>query len=173
MARIRKIEIANFRGIQLLAWCPTPGINCLIGPGDSGKSTVLDAIDLCLGARRNVQFSDADFFGLDITTPISITLTLGDLDDSMRTLESFGAFLRGYHANTGVVEDEPSAGAEVVLCLNLTVASDLEPRGPLSPTAPHSKASSRRSHGRIASPWRPLGSVPWRTSTWDGSAAPY
>ena len=38
MARIRKIEIANFRGIQLLAWCPTPGINCLIGPGDSGKS---------------------------------------------------------------------------------------------------------------------------------------
>ena len=41
----------------------------------------------------------------------------------MRTLESFGAFLRGYHANTGVVEDEPSAGTEVVLCLNLTVAS--------------------------------------------------
>lgn len=127
MARIRKIEIANFRGIRQLVWCPLPGINCLVGPGDSGKSTVLDAIDLCLGARRNVQISDADFFGLDITTPISITLTLGDLDDSMRTLESFGAFLRGYHPTTGVVEDEPSASAEVVLCLNLTVASDLEP----------------------------------------------
>ena len=55
MARIRKIEIANFRGIQLLAWCPTPGINCLISPDNSGKSTVLDAIDLCLRARRNVQ----------------------------------------------------------------------------------------------------------------------
>jgi predicted ATPase len=127
MARIRKIEIANFRCVQRLVWCPAPGINCLIGPGDSGKSTVLDAIDLCLGARRNVQFSDADFFDLDITTPISITLTLGDLNDSMRTLESFGAFLRGYHASTGIVEDEPSAGAEVVLCLNLSVASDLEP----------------------------------------------
>ncbi|KAF0162386.1 MAG: SMC domain-containing protein [Rhodocyclaceae bacterium] len=127
MARIRKIEIANFRGIQRLAWYPAPGINCLIGPGDSGKSTVLDAIDLCLGARRNVQFSDADFFGLDITNPISVTLTLGDLDDAMRTLESFGAFLRGFHPTTGVVEDEPVVGAEVVLCLNLTVASDLEP----------------------------------------------
>lgn len=127
MARIRKIEIANFRGIQRLNWCPAPGINCMIGPGDSGKSTILDAIDLCLGARRNVQFSDADFFGLDITVPISITLTLGDLDDSMRTLESFGAFLRAFHAGTGAVEDEPSAGAEVVLCLNLTVSSDLEP----------------------------------------------
>lgn len=127
MARIRKIEIANFRGIQRLSWCPAPGINCLIGPGDSGKSTVLDAIDLCLGARRNVQFSDADFFGLDITTPISITLTLGDLDDAMSTLESFGSFLRGFNATTRAVEDEPSVSAEVVLCLNLTVADDLEP----------------------------------------------
>ena len=118
MARIRKIEIANFRGIQLLAWCPTPGINCLIGPGDSGKSTALNAVDLCLEARRNVQFSDADFFGLDITTPISITLTLGDLDGSMRTLESFGAFLRGpgHRADTGVLDSAEmfirSAGAQ-------------------------------------------------------------
>lgn len=127
MARIKKIEIDNFRGIQRLIWCPVPGINCLIGPGDSGKSTVLDAIDLCLSARRNVQFSDADFFGLDNTNSISITLTLGDLDDSMRTLESFGSFLRGYRADIGIVEDEPSADTEVVLSLNLTVTSDLEP----------------------------------------------
>ena len=127
MAKIRKIEISNFRGIQKLEWHPSPGINCLIGAGDSGKSTILDAIDLCLGARRNIQLSDADFFGLDISTPISITLTLGALDDSMIALESFGTFLRGYHAATGIVEDEPSSGAEVVLCLNLTVTSDLEP----------------------------------------------
>lgn len=127
MARIRKIEIDNFRGIQRLVWCPTPGVNCLIGPGDSGKSSVLDAIDLCLGARRNIQFSDADFFDLDITSPISITLTLGDLDDAMRTLEGYGSFLRCFDTTTGVVEDEPSVDAEVVLCLNLTVASDLEP----------------------------------------------
>lgn len=127
MARIRKIEIANFRGIQRLVWYPAPGINCLIGPGDSGKSTVLDAIDLCLSARRNVQFSDADFFGLDITTPISITLTLGELDESLKALENYGPFLRGYRADSGVVEDEPQVDSEVVLCINLTVTSDLEP----------------------------------------------
>ncbi|HEX7643471.1 MAG TPA: AAA family ATPase [Burkholderiaceae bacterium] len=127
MARIRKIEIANFRGIQDLVWCPTPGINCLIGPGDSGKSTVLDAIDFCLGARRNVQISDADFFELDIAKPISITLTLGDLNDTLSALENFGTFLRGFNPSTGVVEDEPGIGIEVVLSLNLTIASDLEP----------------------------------------------
>lgn len=127
MARIRRLEISNFRGIRQLTWHPDPGLNCLIGPGDSGKSTVLDAIDLCLGARRNVQFSDTDFFGLDITTPISITLVLGELEESMKTLETYGAFLRGYNATTCAVEDEPGRGSEVVLSLNLTVASDLEP----------------------------------------------
>lgn len=127
MARIRKLEIANFRGIRALTWHPAPGINCLIGSGDSGKSTILDAIDLCLGARRNVQFSDADFVGLDIANPISITLTLGDLDESLKSLDSYGPYLRGYKTDTGAVEDEPENGAEVVLSVNLTVASDLEP----------------------------------------------
>ncbi|MBB3394208.1 MULTISPECIES: AAA family ATPase [unclassified Rhizobium] len=53
MATIRTIEIENFRGIKKLQWHPKPGVNCLIGPGDSGKSTILDAIDLCLGATRS------------------------------------------------------------------------------------------------------------------------
>lgn len=127
MAKIRKVEIANFRGIRSLVWHPAPGLNCLIGPGDSGKSTILDAIDLCIGARRNLQFVDTDFYGLDITIPISITLTLGDLDDSLKSLDSYGLFLRGYSADTGAAEDEPAHGAEVVLSLNLTVSSDLEP----------------------------------------------
>ena len=52
MARIRRLQISNFRSIQALDWVPAPGINCLIGPGDSGKSSILDAIDLCVGARR-------------------------------------------------------------------------------------------------------------------------
>jgi predicted ATP-dependent endonuclease of OLD family len=50
MTVIRAIEIENFRGVKVLVWCPSEGINCLIGPGDSGKSTVLDAIDYCIGA---------------------------------------------------------------------------------------------------------------------------
>ncbi|WP_273649174.1 AAA family ATPase, partial [Pseudomonas aeruginosa] len=43
MARIRRLIISNFRSIQALDWVPAPGINCLIGPGDSGKSSILDA----------------------------------------------------------------------------------------------------------------------------------
>jgi predicted ATPase len=127
MARIRKIEITNFRGIQSLTWLPAPGINCLIGPGDSGKSTVLDAIDLCVGARRNAQFTDADFFNLNVGNPISISLTIGGLDDALKSMESYGLFLRGFNAATGATEDEPAKELETVLTLNLAVAGDLEP----------------------------------------------
>ena len=72
MARIRKVEIENFRGIKELKWDPTEGMNCLIGPGDSGKSSILDAIDFCLGVRRTIQFTDVDFHRLEVAAPIGI-----------------------------------------------------------------------------------------------------
>lgn len=127
MARIRKIEISNFRSVQSLSWIPSEGINCLIGSGDAGKSTILEAIDLCLGARRTIQFTDADFYNLDVGSAISVTLTLGDLDDTLKDIESYGLYLRGYNSATSEVEDEPGSGLETVLTLNLSVGSDLEP----------------------------------------------
>jgi predicted ATP-dependent endonuclease of OLD family len=35
MARIRKVEIRNFRSVRSLDWFPSSGINCLIGSGDT------------------------------------------------------------------------------------------------------------------------------------------
>ena len=127
MARIRAIEVSNFRSLKEFAWFPSAGINCLIGPGDSGKSTVLDAIDLCMGARRNLQISDADFYNLDSETPIVISVTIGDLDDGLRRIDPYGSFLRGFDAALSNIEDEPEAGMETVLTLRLTVTNDLEP----------------------------------------------
>lgn len=127
LARIRQISIRNFRSIRKLDWSPTPGANCIVGPGDTGKTTILDAIDLCLGARRNVQFSDADFCALDITQPIQIVLSIGDLDESLKVMDAYGQYLRGFHLTTGLIEDEPGAGLDTILTVMLTVASDLEP----------------------------------------------
>lgn len=127
MARIRHIEIRNFRCIESLSWFPSAGINCLVGPGDSGKSSILDAIDFCLGARRTVQFSDADFHKLNVELPISITITVGELDDTLKSIETYGNYLRSFNPATGVIEDEPEAHAETVLTINMKVGSDLEP----------------------------------------------
>ncbi len=127
MARIRRLKISNFRSIQALDWVPSPGINCLIGPGDSGKSTILDAIDLCLGARRNSAFGDMDFFAMNVEEPITISVTLGDLPASLMDIDVYGEFLRGFNPETGAVEDEPGAGLETVITLLLQVGADLEP----------------------------------------------
>lgn len=127
MARIRLVEIKNFRSIKSLTWYPSNGINCLIGLGDSGKSTILDAIDWVLVARRGLLVSDADFFGLDVSQPIEISLTIGDLPERLKHLDYYGECLRGYCSMMGEVQDEPAKGLETVLTVRLTIAADLEP----------------------------------------------
>src|SRR5690348_6293632 len=101
MAKIRVIEISNFRAIKTLRWLPGDGVNCLVGAGDSGKSSLLDAIDLCLTTRRNVQFSDADFHLLDVEQIISISVTLGALSRELKNLDAYGLFLRSFDPKTG------------------------------------------------------------------------
>lgn len=127
MTRVRHLEIQNFRSIQTLNWAPSNGVNCLIGPGDSGKSTILDAIDLCLGARRSAPLGDTDFFGLDVTRTIVIKVTLGALPEALKNIDTYGDFLRGFSFNTSLIEDEPGALLETVLTLKLEVSGDLEP----------------------------------------------
>lgn len=127
MPVVRKIDIRNFRGVKNLSWKPSPGFNCLIGPGDSGKTSILDAIDLCLGARRIVTFTDADFHNIDVSQSLSITVVLGGLEDSLKSIDAYGDFLRGYNASKDELEEEPGSGLETTLCLRLAVSQDLEP----------------------------------------------
>lgn len=44
MARLEHVSINHFRGIEKFEQWFTNGITCIIGRGDSGKSTILDAI---------------------------------------------------------------------------------------------------------------------------------
>ena len=125
---IRAIEIENFRGVKALKWQPREGINCLVGAGDSGKSTVLDAIDYCIGARRTLQIADSDFCGIDIEKPVRICVTLGALPDELKSIEGYGLYLRGFDAATGDIASEPEANLETVLTVQLLVESDLEPQ---------------------------------------------
>jgi predicted ATPase len=125
VAAIRHLRIENFRGIASLSWAPRAGINAIIGPGDSGKSTVLEAIDLVLGARR-ASFTDADFHVLDTRTPIVIEATIGDLPSELLNLDAYVLALRGWAAGSVVPVDEPVDGAEPVLTLRLSVGEDCE-----------------------------------------------
>ena len=94
--------------------------------GDSGKSTVLEAIDLCLGARRIAQFTDSDFHYLNVDSPIRLILTIGELGTSLKNIDTCGPLLRGFNAITGEIEDEPEQGLETVLSLSLAARGETQ-----------------------------------------------
>jgi len=127
MTAIRRIEIVNFRCIGRLIWLPAAGMNCLIGPGDSGKSTILDAIDLTLGARRQTTFTDADFHAMDPAQSIDIQVTIGALSDELKDYDLYGLYHRGWSLDRNELEDEPGPDLETVLTVRLQVTEDLEP----------------------------------------------
>lgn len=61
-AIIRRLMIHRFRGIESLDWRPDPGLNVILGGGDAGKSTILDAIALLLNPTNATLLSDADYY---------------------------------------------------------------------------------------------------------------
>jgi hypothetical protein len=123
--QIRQIKVTNFRGIAFLDWSPGLQFCCLIGPGDSGKSSVLDAVEAALSSRW-FAFSDADFIGGDTTKAIGIEATVGELSNALKSDERFGLYIRGWTPE-GVIRDEADDGDEPVLTVRLTVDATLEP----------------------------------------------
>ncbi len=123
--QIRQLKIGHFRGIAALDWTPFHSFCCLIGAGDSGKSTVLDAVEALLSSRW-FSFSEPDFLGCDTSTPIVIEATIGELSRALKSDERFGLYIRGW-TSAGALRDEPEEDDEPVLTLRLTVDATMEP----------------------------------------------
>jgi putative ATP-dependent endonuclease of OLD family len=126
--RIVFVEIRNFRGIKKLDWTPAAAMNCLIGPGDSTKTTILDAIELALNPKSYVFADDTDFFDLDVHKPITITVTLAGLPSEFISDDRYGMYLRGWNGQTFKVEDEPGEGLEEALSVRVMIDQSLEAR---------------------------------------------
>jgi putative ATP-dependent endonuclease of the OLD family len=126
MSIIRYLSITHFRSISHLEFSPNPGLNCIIGPGDSGKSTILDAIDWVLGARKNLNVSDCDFYNNDLSKSIEICATIS-VPEHIMSIDKYGQFIQGFDLHKNEIHDEPQNGDIPVLTLQLIIDSDLEP----------------------------------------------
>lgn len=148
--QIRQLTIRHFRGIEKLDWTPRISTICLIGSNDSTKTTVLEAIDYALSPKWNIPFSDADFYQLDTSKSIEITVTVGELPNFLLSLQKFGGKLRGWHPDKGLV-DEPSDEVEEVLSIKLSVNSTLEPLWEVvcDPREPSRVSASDREQFRV------------------------
>lgn len=80
---VLKLAITRFRGISGLIWYPARGLNVILGGGDVGKSTILDAIALLFSPTNAAAISDADFWkreaenGFEITAVMSLPASSG------------------------------------------------------------------------------------------------
>ena len=126
--RIRHLSVRNFRGIRELDWSvPDRNVLCLIGRGDSTKSTILEAVRRAFHPQWNLSFDDTDFHLCDPENPITIDTVLGALPDAFRDLEKYGHWLCGWNAQALARTHDPGDGLEDALRIRLTVGSDLEP----------------------------------------------
>lgn len=126
--RIRRVDIQNFRGVNTLTWLipADQTFICMIGPGDSTKSTILEAINLTLSDRWSLALSDTDFFNADINNPITIRVALTDLPDEIIRNDALGFELSGIKPD-GTLTHDPEDGSDTCIVVQLQVDKDLEP----------------------------------------------
>jgi hypothetical protein len=106
---------------------PDNALLCLIGRGDSTKSTILEALRRAFYPQWNLGFDDADFYQCKPENRISISVVLGDIPDEFRDLGSYGHFLCGWNREALSWSDEPGDELEDALRILLVVGEDLEP----------------------------------------------
>ena len=130
--RIRHIEIRNFRGIKSLSWRIKGDFNCIIGPGDVGKTTILTALDYALSPRTALTFDDSDFFNQDVSQDIVLQVTLADWGETEPSIRNFFQESKFAQYKCGLADlgplPEPQADGVVAISVSLRVDKSLEPR---------------------------------------------
>jgi putative ATP-dependent endonuclease of OLD family len=101
------------------------GAVCLLGPGDSGKTTILDAIHLVLGAHWTTTVHDHDFYDRDVAHAIIIEATVTGVPEALLDESRYGLELRGWTASG--LRDEPQDDDELALTVRFRVDETLEP----------------------------------------------
>lgn len=124
---IHDVEVANFRGISDATWTLRRGINCLIGAGDSRKTTLLAAIEYALWPSYALSITENDFHKHSTEQEIVITVTVANPPIQLRTDSKYLSHLLGYQ-NMAVHEEPTEDPADLTaLRIQLRVGSDLEP----------------------------------------------
>lgn len=127
MARIYEMKINNFRGIKTFSQKFDKKFICLLGRGDSGKTTILDALSFVLSSSWNLSFYDSDFYNGNTDNSIEIEASLLDLPEKLIKEDRYGFYVRGLDSN-GDIQDELQDDHKKVLTIKLEVQKDLEPQ---------------------------------------------
>jgi putative ATP-dependent endonuclease of OLD family len=128
LGKIIDLSIQNFRGINTFSQRFNSDFICLIGRGDSGKTTILEAISAVLSPSWNRTFYDTDFHQCDIDKPIEIIASMINFPSELLKDHKYGLHIRYLNPKNGDVEDALTDGYQSVLTLKLIVDKSLEPK---------------------------------------------
>lgn len=125
--QIRRVLVQRFRCIEALTWFPQAGLNVLIGPGDTGKTALLDAIALALSPAPVQGAEETDYCDLDTERGFSVELVVGELSPGLQS-EVNPAPLWGWDAGQRELLRRPvdRDGVEAALCVRVVGTKDLE-----------------------------------------------
>lgn len=125
--RVRCLRIDRFRAIEHLQFKPGPR-TVILGPNNSGKSTILEALDLLLHhglGRPRPAPSEVDYYGRNPHAGFEIEAVIGELDGDFRA--EIRHHLEGWHEQQGEVIAEPDGdGIEAVVRVRVRASADLD-----------------------------------------------
>ena len=129
MSKIVAMQIKNFRKFEHFnAVFGNRNVICLIGRGDSGKSSVLDALSYCLSSSWIIPVSDYDFHNCDISHPIEISVVITDPPEDFSLMNKYAMYYSGWNEEKRQIGDVTDNGCVPALLIVLTVDSTLEPK---------------------------------------------
>ena len=126
---IYRLVIERYRCIKTLSWRPTKGVNVILGGGDVGKTTILDAIGLLLSPTNPTTLADTDYHGRNIEAGFSIEAIISLPPESginQQTKPSWPWEWNGSDAVVPSIDSDNAIKGESVYRLRVRGTEDLE-----------------------------------------------
>lgn len=130
-AMIHRLRIERFRGLKAFDWMPKAGINLILGGGDVGKTTVLDALALLFSPSNATTVSETDYWQRDTDSEFLVEATIAlpetaEIENQRRMTYPWN--WNGEHAVLPQSGDGTDAAPEIpVYVIRVRGTKDLEP----------------------------------------------
>lgn len=132
-AFIRQLSIWRFRGIKGLKWNPADGMNVILGGGDVGKTTLLEAVALLLSPSNTLVLSEADYWQRQTDNEFCIRAVLSLPSSSDITQQQKLALPWAWNGTEAITPPVPADGdddmpplAQPVYCFQVRGTAELE-----------------------------------------------
>ncbi len=126
---IYHLAIERFRCIETLSWHPAKGVNVILGGGDVGKTTILDAIGLLLSPTNPPTLADTDYHDRAIQAGFAVEAIVSLPSESginQQTKPSWPWDWNGTDAVVPSIDSEGGIKGEPVYRLRVRGTEDLE-----------------------------------------------